>query len=371
MTDKQKNQFRACLLAGACGDALGAAVEFDRYSAILAKHGPSGIRDFKPCYQRLGAVTDDTQMSLFTAEGLLRGYVRGRLRGTSSYTGTVAHAYIRWLRTQGDNNPHTLTIAKNDGWLFGLSDLHHPRAPGTTCLIALRAMTAFGRPAVNDSKGCGGIMRVAPVALFLATGRKRESFTGEESFQLANDIAALTHGHPTGQLSAGVFATILEGLLLGVPLHDALDKARQILQRYPGHQETLMAMTAADLQAQSNLSSVLAIAELGEGWVAEEALAIALYALMTTSSLEEAVILGVNHDGDSDSTGLLAGQLAGAIYGTEAVPGRWLEQLELRQVIDQVALDLYEYPTWRVEDLSCDEDDRQNTEQILRRYPGH
>ena len=63
---------RGCLLGGAVGDALGAPVEFMRHSQIVARFGPGGVRDFAPAYGRTGAITDDTQMSLFTAEGLLR-----------------------------------------------------------------------------------------------------------------------------------------------------------------------------------------------------------------------------------------------------------------------------------------------------------
>jgi ADP-ribosylglycohydrolase len=70
-----------CILGGAAGDALGAPVEFMKRSEILARFGPQGIRDFAPAYGRIGAITDDTQMTLFTAEGLIRAWVRGLDRG--------------------------------------------------------------------------------------------------------------------------------------------------------------------------------------------------------------------------------------------------------------------------------------------------
>ena len=67
---------------------------------IRRRFGPDGITDYFPAYGGLGRITDDTQMSLFTAEGLLRGWVRGSFKGITSYEATVAHAYQRWLRTQ-------------------------------------------------------------------------------------------------------------------------------------------------------------------------------------------------------------------------------------------------------------------------------
>lgn len=72
----QLDRIRGCLLAGAAGDALGAAVEFMDWPSIRQKFGERGIRDFAPAFGKLGAVTDDTQMMLFTAEGLLRAWVR-------------------------------------------------------------------------------------------------------------------------------------------------------------------------------------------------------------------------------------------------------------------------------------------------------
>jgi hypothetical protein len=85
------------------GDALGAPVEFMSRAAILRQFGPDGITDYAPAYGGLGKITDDTQMTLFTAEGLLRAWVRESARGIpATYAGVTAHAYQRWLATQGE-----------------------------------------------------------------------------------------------------------------------------------------------------------------------------------------------------------------------------------------------------------------------------
>jgi hypothetical protein len=70
-------------------------------AAIKARFGPGGIRDFVPSYGRIGAITDDTQMTLFTAEGLLRSATRLAARGVCYPPMVVHHAYLRWLKTQG------------------------------------------------------------------------------------------------------------------------------------------------------------------------------------------------------------------------------------------------------------------------------
>jgi len=81
---------------------------------------------------------------------------------------------------------------------------------------------------------------------------------------------------------------------------------------------------------------------LGEGWIAEEALAIGLFCALVARDFEHGVLLAVNHGGDSDSTGSIAGNLLGLVYGEAGIPDRWLRRLELREVVAQVADDLWD-----------------------------
>ena len=98
-------RIRACLLGGAVGDALGAPGEFMRLSQIRARFGPEGIRDFAPAYGRIGAITDDTQLTLFTAEGLLVAWRRGAQRGICDPPSMRHDAYLNWLLTQARPHP--------------------------------------------------------------------------------------------------------------------------------------------------------------------------------------------------------------------------------------------------------------------------
>jgi ADP-ribosylglycohydrolase len=79
------------------------------------------------------------------------------------------------------------------------------------------------------------------------------------------------------------------------------------------------------------------------------------------------VILAVNHDGDSDSTGSITGNLLGAIHGAKRIPIKWLERLELRDVITELAEDLFAYRGWEIGEFS---DNREQNERIWRKYPG-
>ena len=324
-------RIKGCLIGGAVGDALGAPVEFLEWSAIEAKFGPQGIVDFAPAFGTTGAVTDDTQMMLFTAEGLMRAYVRGSSRGVCHVPSIVHHSLLRWLMTQ--DYPAAIPVSE-DGWLIKQPELWSRRAPGDTCLRALTASRRLGAVAENNSKGCGALMRVAPCAFFA------------NAFDYAAQSGRLTHGHPTGYLAAGLFADILQRV---VDLQDSLEHAvTQSLAKYgqvPGMEETHgLIERVLFFFYEGYKPSPQRIADLGGGWVAEQALAIGLWCALTARSLEEGVIAAVNHSGNSDSTGLIAGHLLGAQYGAAAIPARWFERLELREVIVQVAEDLERIP---------------------------
>lgn len=330
------DRVRGCLLGGAVGDALGALVEFLSLNEIRQRFGPQGVTGYEPAYGRRGAITDDTQMTLWTAEGLLRAGNRFLDRGICRPGVVVWGAYQRWLATQGKAgrdwlsggpiNPDSEWI----GWLFGQHFLHHRREPGGTCLSALESGT-IGTPAehINNSKGCGGVMRIAPVGL-----------VARAPFDMGCELAALTHGHPTGYLTAGAFALIIHDLFHGSYLRQAIGHAQDVLAGQKDSEETLAAMDGA-LRATDQLPPTPeSVESLGRGWIAEEALSIALFCALTADDFRSGVLLAVNHTGDTDSTGSLTGQLLGVQGGVGVIPEEWLDELEGRDVIQQVAEDL-------------------------------
>jgi ADP-ribosylglycohydrolase len=300
----RRARVHGCLLAGAVGDALGAPIEFARG------------HDARAPTTRFGEITDDTQMTLFTAEGLLRAWP-----GDDPLP-SIRAAYGRWLATQ------TPRPREADGWLSSHAFLHARRAPGTTCLGALEA----GAPIV-DSKGCGGVMRVAPIGLV--------GLSVAAAFDLGCRAATITHGHPTGSLPAGVLAALVTQVIDGVPLVDAIDPAMRALRARPSCDETADAVDAAVTLAASGAPPTRARVEsLGEGWVAEEALAIGLYCALAGGDVRTSLVAAVEHRGDSDSTGSICGNLVGAELGIDLVPAAWLAALEGVEVITAVADDL-------------------------------
>jgi ADP-ribosylglycohydrolase len=246
-----------------------------------------------------------------------------------------------------------------DGWLWTLPELHSSRAPGNTCISALAGLERFTADrAPNDSKGAGAIMRIAPVGL--AMGR---SATAQANvFDHAVRISWVTHGHPSGYLSAAAFAVMIQALVLGDTLEQGIATARALVSGSQGSSETLakidqaMALTAAGAPPEE------AIPAIGQGWVGEEALGIAIYCAAVGKDFASAVRLAVNHDGDSDTTGSLVGQLLGARDGEDVLPTGWLRELELRDAIATIADDLAAFPTWN---LNGNDDER-----IWERYPG-
>ncbi len=341
--------FRGCLLGGAIGDALGWPVEFLKYREITKRYGDGGIRDLVCASSGKAEITDDTQMTLFTAEGILRAETRWRERGICHVPTVVYYAYQRWLSTQGSSRQNEWAFIY-DGWLLGIKQLHERRGPGNTCLTALGSgkQGTVEQP-INHSKGCGGVMRVAPVGL---------SYPTEKAFHMGVDFAAITHGHPSGYLAAGALSFLISCIIRGDELESAVQKVLAELTKYNHHEEVYQALEEAVRLSSSDLEPVEAIQKLGEGWIAEEALAIAIYcALKFKHDFKEAIIAAVNHDGDSDSTGAITGNILGAYLGIDAIPNEWLEKVELKEEITQIAEDLL---TGYKPDLSW-----------RSRYPGH
>ena len=362
--------YRGCLLGGAVGDALGAPVEFMSRAQILRTFGPDGIEDYAPAFGKLAAITDDTQMTLFTAEGLMRGWVRGNRRGGLCHMPSVISlAYQRWLHTQGERHRLHDEDCLN-GWLIEHRELFARRAPGLTCLSGLQSMRQSGDMAQNNSKGCGGVMRVAPIGMVYASlARANPANQGggrREAFELGCQAAAITHGHTTGQLASGALAAMVLELLQGVSLLQAVDAVLPVLRAQPGHEETLLALEAACRLALEKPGDAQVLAQLGEGWIAEEALAIGVYGALSATDFSSGVALAVNHSGDSDSTGSIAGQLLGAMLGARAIPRHWLGPLELREVIEEMADDLATLMEWSLEG----EDSPEDVDYYAQKYPG-
>jgi ADP-ribosylglycohydrolase len=305
-------KFAACLVASAVGDALGAPIEFSTLSAIRREFGPAGMRDLAPGSYGLGAVTDDTQLAIATARGLIEASKSGR-----SIEDSLRSAYVAWLESQ--------------------STSENVRAPGNTCLSALREQRKQPASAAdNNSWGCGGVMRVHPIGLAYAGDPQK-------AFEIGNQSARLTHGHPRGVLPSGMLAAIIAELIAGKGIDVALAVAIELAAKDHNSELVLKEITDA-LDAVDEVADDTEYIESTEGgWRGDTALAIGLFCFLRhLDDPLEALAASVNHSGDSGSTGTVCGALLGAVYGIDWIPATWLEKLEHREELVSLADALFD-----------------------------
>lgn len=321
--DEKRDKIYGCFLGLAVGDALGAPVEFLTLSEIQREYGPNGITDFMPWDQHPpGSYTDDTQMSLATAQGILDFFSQDKKNPVKLFRDpreAVYNQYLKWLKTQ--SNPEDR------------------RRPGITCLQALSTgkMGDYRTP-LNTSKGCGAVMRSAPLGLV---------FEDQLAFYFGTETGVLTHGSPAGYFSAGFHSLLISLLLQGNSMEQAVQTAAQFelaskLHPYASLLETWAKIKEAVELAKTSLPPEKAIEQIGEGWTGHEALAISLYCcLKFPESWSCAVLAAVNHSGDSDSTGSITGGLQGVRLGLKRIPEKWVHQVENSKEIQKIAEAFY------------------------------
>ena len=339
-----QDKIRGSFIGGAIGDALGYPVEFCNYGEILIQYGEQGITRYdlephwldKSEHTGMAIVSDDTQMTLFTACGLLNAQQSGE-----PLLDSIKEAYLEWLTTQNSN--YTLET-KPKCWITCIPEMNVRRAPGNTCLTSLTGIAHHQTP-VNNSKGCGGVMRIAPIPLFAAANDCMDIVASDK---LAGEAAKITHHHPLGYIPAALLAHIIYRLFRDDnPTRTAFEEyvyegLEQIKELYSVSRTSLLKMDEI-VRLALNLSindqdDFTNIYKIGGGWVAEETLAIALYCTHRYfNSFEKAIIASVNHSGDSDSTGAVTGNILGTIVGYNEIPQFYKDDLELVDVILNVA----------------------------------
>lgn len=329
--EKLRDKCRGSIVGGAVGDALGYEVEFMDLGSIRRRFGAGGITRYV-LHGGVARFSDDTQMTLFTIEGLLSG----RAGSPEGARLSLRDAYVNWYRTQTER-PHALPESR----LSRVGGLWSRRAPGLTCLSALENI-ANGFEADNDSKGCGGVMRVAPVGLYFGCS-DAEADPAEKAMRLAAKAGGITHLHPASDYSCALLALVVYECMRREQLsrdefiafvRSGLGRVREALAAERSWAEFEQLIRRAVDLGSGDEAEEEAIRELGEGWVADEALAIALFAVVRHfDDFEACVVCAVNHDGDSDSTGAIAGNIIGAIHGLSAIPVHYLETLELKPLL--------------------------------------
>ena len=354
------DKFIGSLIGGAAGDALGYAIEFDNEKAIEKKYGKSGITEYELHHTGVAQFSDDTQMTLFTANGLITGYTQNRLANgnddKNGFMSYISQAYQDWHTTQFNLLPsHTPKCA----WIGNIPALYEMRAPGGTCLKScyIGANGTIDDP-INDQYGCGGVMRVAPIGLMFSVN---DGYTIEKIDMIGAATAALTHGNPLGYMPAAILVHVINRMVYtDMSLLDAVLESIEFVKKLfvnSSEKTNFINLIHKSIElANSSLTDLSCIHILGEGWTGDEALAISIFcALRHQDDFEKAIIAAVNHRGDSDSTGAITGNILGARMGIHGIPQKFIDNLELKDLIVEIATDLYKCTRMSTEDMIADD----------------
>lgn len=335
-------RFTGCMVGGAVGDALGYLIEDMDLKTIHKKYGPYGLRTILKLASndKKSVVSDDTQMALFTADGLLWAAHDQLVPEDGVY-----RSYMRWYYTQTERlvrveqaewikkQPH------EEEWgydMMGTPFLFTRRSPGKVCLMSLASGKQYDNAHKPNTNKSSTVMRTGPVGLFYAGDP-------EKALQAGCRAGQLTHGGPSAYLSAGVFSALVSQLIVGEALGTALTTVLPILQKEEGGTAMVKTIVKAIDEAVSDHNPVKAMSVLGLGWNADEALALAVYCLLKNHSLKDAVLMACNQDGDSDTCGAVCGTLGGAVYGKQAIPKNWLNGLDCLELTETLAQCLYQH----------------------------
>ena len=344
MNEIFKDKVRGSIIGGACGDALGYIVEFvGSYTAIARRYGEGGLTEYDTNYVWLNddglrekaLFSDDTQMTLYTIEGLLEGINTGK-----PIIDTIRDSYLVWYAGQVGE---TVKISY-DSPLSRIEELNQRRAPGNTCLSSLSVLADGSQP-WNDSKGCGGIMRIAPIGLYGAA----HGWSLQRIADIAGKAAELTHLHPLSTYSSAACAVIIAlcaKTTVATPedFQNIIEDSLNFVTEVYGDDSRLMSAfrrtvsNAISLASDSRADWEVIEESIGGGWVAEETLAIALFSVLRhIDDFNACMICAVNHGGDSASTGAVTGNILGAILGYTAIPPKFLTRLQLKDLLSDYA----------------------------------
>lgn len=319
-------KYEGCIVGLACGDALGYPTEFMSMQSIRAMYGVNGIQDLEQARTmgqppRVALYTDDTQMTLAVARGLIRAGAGATCDDAAPH---VVDEFVSWSNDPPGGH----------------------RAPGGACMGGCRRL-ALGAPweqagGPNDG-GCGSVMRSAPYGLFfqneedaIACAARHSCMTHRASLALAAS-AALASGvwnAVRGMTKVGIAQRMIE-------VAGRYDEVtRDMLRRDADYADN--AVLGDERERQRSVDSVL---DRRRGWAGHEAIAGSLFCFLVADDYVTAVRYGANSPGDSDSLACIAGALAGAFYGIDAVPSSWVEIIERREELLLAARELHKLAT--------------------------
>ncbi|TAL27898.1 MAG: ADP-ribosylglycohydrolase family protein [Alphaproteobacteria bacterium] len=362
-----RDKIRGCFLLGACGDTLGAPLEgIKDLETIIAAHGDKGLSDiieFKNAYGSgkdfpPGRITDDTTMTMTTVSAML---LAKDINDWQELRGLLWQGYLNWGQHQEDGAPLAakidVTIEWPEGsdkfWFYcgagrGTIAALMQDEPGTVSVPLNYNCIIRGKETKGPNPGCGGMMRVAPLALL--------DLPPEKIFELGCDSAALTHGHPEAFVATGAIALLIHYAARDEDMASAVKKTVAVLEQYgdrpdyaAGVDACLKALALARQKASAQPCDLHVMdalpGQLGypNPFLAVPVLAHTAYALLSApekpdaAGIKSAMALAISHSGDSDSVGAIVGNVLGARYGAGVIPQEWLAVLVQRADVEKMA----------------------------------
>ncbi|MDR1754614.1 MAG: ADP-ribosylglycohydrolase family protein [Eubacterium sp.] len=341
------DRFDGAILGFAIGDAFGHPARTLNFEQICDRFETQGCLELAVSKKSGTALfTDATQLMLFTADGILWADYESKGKEIN-YTAYVFYSYQVWLYTQ------TKSIAgKEYAWIFddrrnkyhmrllrakGLYKNRYLDNVSIEALLSAKEMN-YGKinSKINNNSDNGGLKRVLAAGLYF-------NYDPEIAFRAGADFAAITHCGTSGYLAAGCYSAIIAEIINGYSIEESAKRSVKILKNYNGHDEVLEYLDLAlRLLYEPSLPPRGALAEIGSGKSAAEALAIAVFcAALHEESYIHTIQLAVNHDGESEVCASLAGGLAGACRGVGIIPRRWVKKIQYKNLLLDMSEQLY------------------------------
>ena len=282
------------------GDALGRPTEFLPLDSIKVKYGDRGIQELP----EPALFTDDTQMSIAIAEAL----IKADEKDIESIMLAVRDEFVKWYRSP-----------------------ENTRAPGRTCLTGVANMEKgmhWSQSGIARSKGCGSAMRAAPIGYLY-------QHDPERLMEIAHATGICTHGHSTADAACIGAAYLVKLALDGIQPNEMISLLLSFTDGISKEFDEAILKVKECLYWDNEEE---ALNYLGEGWVGEEAVALALYCFLKyPDDYKKVVIRGANTNGDSDSIACIGGSISGAYLGFNAIPDEWVKEIEKSEYLNDLA----------------------------------
>lgn len=344
--DSREDKIMGCMLGGAIGDSLGYEKDFKPKNKI--------ITDFEGKER----ISSNTQMTLFTANGIIWRETRWSSKGIAPKPiHALYYAYSDWLDTQTNEDN-----GKNICWIKHIPQLNVRRTPGKTCIDSL-SNNHWGTKEPNTwSKGCGAITRSAPIGIY---------YMKEYIIEFTKDMCTITHNNPLAIIPSIIFTTMINILVntdkpIKKALYQAIDECKEECYKI-NRKDTIYFLKLVDIAvklSKLNISDEDAIGIFGRGYLAEETFSIAIYScLKYQKSFKDAIICAINHRGNAKGTGSLTGNIIGAYLGYYNIPRNYTVNVELKDVIIEIAQDLTKAPP--------DFDMKWDDKYVYNKIPSH